>query len=100
MYSATTPSDDQVWLACLAVLLALMAASWAHGLYCYVQMVRHRLPGVPAFSMLWPSQYLDERGRAYRRRALRSYLAFGFLALLLILFNQLMPAPGENAFPQ
>jgi hypothetical protein len=86
-----TPGEERFWLAGVAVLLALMCAAWGYGLYCYVQMVRHRLPGVPAFSMLWPAQYLDQRGREFRRRALRSYAAFALLALLLVLINQLLP---------
>jgi hypothetical protein len=92
-----TPDEERFWAAGFAVLLALMCAAWGYGLYCYVRMVRHRLPGVPAFSMLWPAQYLDERGREFRRRALRSYAAFAILALLLIVLNQLLPAPSENS---
>jgi hypothetical protein len=91
-----TPDQERAWLAGLAVLLALMCVAWAYGLYCYVQMVRHRLPGVPAFSMLWPAQYLDERGRQFRRRALLSYAIFGGLAVLLVLLNQLLPLPVEH----
>lgn len=75
----------------MAVLLALMIATWAHGIYCYAQMVRHRRPGVPAFSMFWPAEFLTERGIAYRRRALKSYAAFAVLALFLVLVNQLLP---------
>jgi hypothetical protein len=91
-----TPDEERLWVASVAVLLALMCAAWGYGLYCYVQMVRHRLPGVPAFSMLWPAQYLDERGREFRRRALLSYAVFGCLAVLLVLLNQLLPPPVEH----
>jgi hypothetical protein len=91
-----TPDEERFWVASLAVLLALMGAAWAYGVYCYVQMVRHRRPGVPASSMLWPAQYLDERGRDFRRRALRSYAAFAILALLLIVLNQLLPLGGGD----
>jgi hypothetical protein len=82
-----TPGEERFWLGGMALVLALMCAAWVYGLYCYVQMVRHRLPGVPALSMLWPAQYLDQRGREFRRRALLSYAAFAILALLLVLFN-------------
>jgi formate hydrogenlyase subunit 4 len=82
---------DRFWMAVVAVLLALMIATWVHGIYCYVQMVRHRRPGIPAFSMLWPAEYLTERGMSYRRRALRSYVAFAVLALILVLVNQMLP---------
>ncbi|HEX2248894.1 MAG TPA: hypothetical protein VHH32_01015 [Gemmatimonadales bacterium] len=81
---------EPYWTVIVAVLLALMCAAWAYGVYCYMQMVRHRRPGVPAFSMLWPAEYLYERGRQFRSRALRSYAAFALLALLLILVNWLL----------
>jgi hypothetical protein len=82
---------EQFWLAAIALVLALMLAVWVYGIYCYVQMVRHRRQGIPAFSMLWPADYLSERGREFRKRALRSYVTFAFLALLLVLLNQLLP---------
>jgi hypothetical protein len=78
------------------VLLALMIATWAHGIYCYVQMVRHRRPGIPAMSMFWPAEFLTERGISYRRRALRSYVAFAVLALILVVVNRMLPAPGPR----
>jgi hypothetical protein len=87
----STTTAETFWMAVVAVLLALMIATWAHGIYCYVQMVRHRRDGVPALSMLWPAEFLTERGLRYRRRALRSYAAFALLALLLVLVNQLLP---------
>jgi hypothetical protein len=84
-------AGETFWTAVVAVLLALMIVTWAHGMYCYVQMVRHRRRGIPAFSMLWPAEYLTERGIAYRRRALRSYLAFAITAVLLVVVSQLLP---------
>ena len=83
---------ETFWTAVVAALLALMIASWAHGIYCYVQMVRHRRPGIPALSMFWPTEFLTQAGITYRRRALRSYVAFAVLALLLVLVNRLLPA--------
>jgi hypothetical protein len=74
----------------LVLVLALVVAVWAYGVYCYVQMVRHRRPGVPALSMVWPAEYLTERGLEFRRRALWSYAAFGGLAVLLILLGRLV----------
>jgi hypothetical protein len=82
---------DRFWLALVALVLALMLLVWAYGIYCYIQMVRHRRPGVSVMSMMWPTEYLTERGREFRRRALRSYLAFALLALLLVLLNWLLP---------
>ncbi|MGH7508930.1 MAG: hypothetical protein ACREMZ_05625 [Gemmatimonadales bacterium] len=75
-------------IALAALVLALALAAWAYGVYCYVQMVRHRRPGVPAFSIVWPMESLTERGLEFRRRALWSYVAFGLLALLLILLGR------------
>jgi hypothetical protein len=54
-------------------------------------MVRHRRPGIPASSLIWPAQFLSERGLHFRRRALRSYVAFAVLALILVLLNRLVP---------
>lgn len=87
-----TPGGETWWTAIVAVLLALLLSTWVYGIYCYVQMVRHRRPGIPALSTLWPAEFLTERGLDYRRRALRSYGTFAVLALLLVLINQLLPA--------
>jgi hypothetical protein len=84
-------SSERVWLAVIAGVLALMVSAWIYGIYCYVQMVRHRRPGVPASSLLWPPEYLTEQGRQFRRRALRSYAVFAALALLLVALNYLGP---------
>lgn len=84
-------TGERFWLAVVALVLALLITAWVYGLYCYVQMVRHRLPGIPIFSLLWPREYLTERGREFRRRALRSYAAFGGLALLLVLLSRFLP---------
>lgn len=66
-------------------MFAIAILTWAYGVYCYVQMVRHRQPGVPALSVIWPQQNLTQRGLAYRRRALQSYGVFLILAVVLIL---------------
>jgi hypothetical protein len=44
---------------------------------------------VPPLSMMWPAQFLTERGREFRRRALLSYGVFAALGLLLILWGWL-----------
>jgi hypothetical protein len=82
--------SERVWLAVIAVVLALMIATWIYGIYCYVQMVRHRRPGIPAASLLWPPEYLSQRGREFRRRALCSYALFAGLALFLVALNYLV----------
>jgi formate hydrogenlyase subunit 4 len=82
---------EELGLAVMALVLAVAVATWIYGIYCYVQMVRHRRAGVPMFSMMWPTAYLSERGRAFRRRALLSYAAFALLALLLILWGRCFP---------
>ena len=84
-------ASETFWTAAIAILLALMIAAWVQGIYCYVQMVRHRRPGIPAFSMLWPADSLTDQGLRYRRRALRSYVAFAVLALLLVVLSQMLP---------
>jgi hypothetical protein len=83
-------SGERFGLALFATVLALMVAAWVYGIYCYIQMVRHRRPGVPASSLLWPPQYLTERGQKFRRRALWSYGIFAALALSLIALNYLV----------
>jgi len=88
---AVTDPGERFWLALIAVALALMVAVWVYGVYCYVQMVRNRRPGIPVSSLLWPREYLTERGRDFRKRALYSYATFGVLALLLVLLNRLLP---------
>jgi hypothetical protein len=57
---------------------------WLYGVYCYLQMVRHRVPGVSPFQIAWPPEHLTERGREFRRRALRTYALFALLALVLL----------------
>lgn len=81
-------------VAAAALVLALAVAAWAYGVYSYVQMVRHRQPGVPMFSLVWPAEYLTARGLEFRRRALWSYAAFAVLALLLVLLGMLLGNQG------
>ena len=81
---------ERLGLALLATLFALAIALWLYGVYCYIQMVRHRTPGTNPFQLAWPPHQLTERGREFRRRALRAYAAFGLLALLLLLLAALM----------
>jgi hypothetical protein len=82
-------TGEQIGLALTAVILAIAIAAWVYGVYCYVQMIRHRRPGVPVLSMMWPAQFLTERGQEFRRRALLSYGVFAVLGLLLIVWGWL-----------
>jgi hypothetical protein len=74
--------------AAAAGVMVLGLVTWAYGVYCYVQMVRHRRPGIPVLSVVWPAQHLTSRGLEFRRRALWSYLIFLGLAVVLILLGQ------------
>jgi hypothetical protein len=79
-------------LAAFSVGAAGAIALWVYGLYCYVQMVRHRRPGVSPLELAWSPDRLTPRGLEYRRRALRSYAAFGILAILLMVLGSLLAA--------
>jgi hypothetical protein len=81
-----------VGLAAFSVGAAVAIALWAYGIYCYVQMVRHRRPGVSPLELAWSPDRLTPRGLEYRRRALRSYAAFGILAILLMVLGSLLAA--------
>jgi hypothetical protein len=74
-------------LAVAALVLALTALAWTYGVYCYVQMVRHRRSGVPALSVLWPAQRLTKQGLEFRRRLLWSYAVFVVLAVVLMILG-------------
>ena len=78
---------ERIWTAVIALVLALMIVAWMYGIYCYIQMVRHRRPGIPASSLLWPPGFLTAEGREFRRRALWSYAVFAIMAVFLITLN-------------
>lgn len=88
-------SLEHLGITVMAAGMALAVATWAYGVYCYVQMVRHRRAGVPMFSIAWPAAYLTERGRTFRRRALLSYAAFAILALFLVLWGRFIASRVE-----
>ncbi len=77
-------------LAAFSLGVAVAIALWVHGVYCYVQMVRHRRNGVSPLEVAWSPDRLTPAGLEYRRRALRSYAAFGVLALLLMIAGRLL----------
>lgn len=79
-------------LAAFGLAAAVGIALWVYGVYCYLQMVRHRRPGVSPLEVTWSPDRLTPLGLEYRRRALRSYAAFGILALLLMLAGSLVAA--------
>ena len=78
---------EKLGIALLALGCAIAIALWAYGVYCYVQMVRHRLPGMNPFRVGWPPEQLTQRGREFRRRALRTYAWFAVLAIILLLLT-------------
>jgi hypothetical protein len=79
-------------LAAFSVGTAVALALWVHGVYCYIQMVRHRRPGVSPLEVAWSADRLTPLGLEYRRRALRSYAAFVILAVLLMIAGSLLAA--------
>jgi len=79
-------------LVAFSVAVAVALALWVHGVYCYIQMVRHRRPGVSPLEVAWSADRLTPLGLEYRRRALRSYAAFGLLAVLLMVAGSLLAA--------
>jgi hypothetical protein len=79
-------------LAAVSIGAAAAIALWVYGIYCYVQMVRHRRPGVSPLELGWTADRLTPLGLEYRRRALRSYAAFGILAVALMLLGSLLAA--------
>ena len=87
---------EKLGTAVLALGFAGAFALWAYGVYCYVQMVRHRTPGAHPFQVAWPSDQLTSAGQEFRRRALRAYAFFALLALLLLLLSVLFSAGLER----
>jgi hypothetical protein len=81
-----------VGLAAFSAGAAVAIALWVYGVYCYVQMVRHRRPGVSPFELAWSPDRLTPVGLEYRRRGLRIYAAFGILAILLMVLGSLLAA--------
>jgi hypothetical protein len=88
---------ETLGIALVAVSCASAIALWAYGVYCYVQMVRHRVSGVSPFRVAWPPEQLTERGREFRRRALHSYAWFAALALVLLLLTGLLSTAARRA---
>jgi hypothetical protein len=83
---------EPVGIALLAIGCAIAIALWLYGVYCYVQMVRHRVQGTRSFQIAWPPDHLTERGREFRRRALRTYAWFALVALVLFLLTTIFGA--------
>jgi len=101
---------EKIGIAVIAIGCAIAIALWAYGVYCYVQMVRHRVPGTNPLQMAWSSAQLTPRGLEFRRRALRSYLWFAVVAVLLLLVSTIFarvlssapapaPAPHRATLP-
>jgi ABC-type branched-subunit amino acid transport system permease subunit len=80
---------ERLGAALLAIVCAIAVALWAYGVYCYVQMVRHRIPGTNPLQVGWPPEQLTEMGREFRRRALRTYVWFAVVVLVLLVLTRL-----------
>jgi hypothetical protein len=81
---------DRLGIGLLAIGCAIAIALWLYGVYCYVQMVRHRVRGTSPFHIAWPPDQLTERGREFRRRALRTYAWFGLVGLVLFILTTIL----------
>jgi hypothetical protein len=88
---------ETLGIALVAVGCASAIALWIYGVYCYVQMVRHRIRGAPPFQVAWLPEQLTDRGREFRRRALRAYAWFAVLALVLLLLTGLLSIGSPGA---
>jgi multisubunit Na+/H+ antiporter MnhB subunit len=86
--------------ALLALGCAAAVVLWIYGVYCYVQMARHRTPGVNPFQIAWLPEQLTPEGREFRRRALRAYAWFAVLALGLLLLTTLFNSHLLPSAPQ
>jgi hypothetical protein len=80
---------EKLAIALIAIGCAIAIVLWAYGVYCYVQMVRNRTPGAHPLQLVWSSDHLTQRGREFRHRALRTYLWFTVVAVLLLLVSSL-----------
>jgi hypothetical protein len=78
---------ERFGIAVIAIGCAMAVVLWAYGVYCYVQMVRNRIPGTHPLQLAWSPAQLTPRGLDYRRRALRAYLWFAVVAVLLLLVS-------------
>jgi hypothetical protein len=78
---------EKLGIGLFALGFAGAFALWIYGVYCYVQMVRHRTAGTHPFQVAWPSDQLTPTGREFRRRALRAYAWFAVLAIALLILS-------------
>lgn len=81
---------ERLGIALLALGCAWAIALWAYGVYCYIQMVRHRTRGAQPFQVAWPPEHLTPLGREFRRRALRAYAWFAVLAVVILVVSALL----------
>jgi hypothetical protein len=91
---------ETLGIALVALGCACAIGLWIYGVYCYVQMVRHRVRGASPFQVAWLPDELTDRGREFRRRALRAYAWFAALALVLLLLTGLLSTASRGVtFP-
>lgn len=71
----------------LKALGAALLALWLHGVWEYIQMVRHRKPGASAFSVSWAPDRLTPEGLRHRRRVLLSWASIAVLLVAALLLG-------------
>jgi hypothetical protein len=90
---------ESLGTAVIALGCAIAVGLWAYGVYCYLQMVRHRVPGTNPFQIAWSPDRLTPLGLEFRRRALRTYLWFAVVAVLLLLLSTVFARLLSSAPP-
>ena len=83
----------------LTALGAAMVALWLHGIWEYIQMVRHRQPGTSAFSVTWAPDRLTAEGLRHRRRVLLSWASIAVLLLAALLIGSVEHRDGVAGMP-
>ena len=73
----------------LKALGAAMVALGAHGVWEYIQMVRHRKPGTSALAVSWAPDRLTPEGLRHRRRVLLSWASIAVLLVAALLVGSI-----------
>ena len=69
------------------VLVVVKFGAWIYGIYCWVQALRHRRPGLPYYGIVPTADQVLPAGLPYVRRWLLAWLvALGATVLVAVLF--------------